>query len=105
MGDFLFLGLTFYLQTPIETYTMLKLEARPIENLLNILERKNMVTNLTNEVYDEKTGKFLGFVTFELSQAEEDKLLNLVNYGETPKSLTVLNAIIKKQQRTTFLLN
>lgn len=55
----------------------------------------NLVTNLTNEVHDGNTGKFLGYATFELPQTEEKKLLNLVNYGETPQSLTLLNATIK----------
>lgn len=56
----------------------------------------NMVTNLTNEVYDANTGKFLGYATFELPQTEEAKMLKLVNYGETPKNLTLLNAEINK---------
>ncbi|MET0017912.1 hypothetical protein [Oscillibacter sp.] len=56
----------------------------------------NLVANLTNEVHDGITGKFLGYVTFELPQTEEEKLLNLVNYGETPQSLILLNADIKK---------
>lgn len=56
----------------------------------------NMVTNLTNEVFDGNTGKFLGYATFELPKTEEDKMLNLVNFGETPKNLTLLNAEIKK---------
>jgi len=56
----------------------------------------NLVTNLTNEIHDGNTGKFLGFVTFELPKTEEEKLLNLVNYGETPQTITLLNAKITK---------
>lgn len=59
----------------------------------------NLVTNLTNEVHDGDTGKFLGYATFELPQTEEEKLLDLVNYGETPTSLTLLNADIKKTSK------
>lgn len=55
----------------------------------------NSVTNLTNEVYDRNSGEFLGYATFELPQTEEEKLLKLVNYGETPQRLTLLNATIR----------
>ena len=56
----------------------------------------NLVANLTNEIHDANTGEFLGYVTFELPQTEEEKLLDLVNYGETPQNLTLLNATVKK---------
>lgn len=54
----------------------------------------NMVTKLINEVYDGKTGKFLGYATFELSPADEAKLLDLLNFGKVPQYLTLLNVDI-----------
>lgn len=56
----------------------------------------NLVTNLVDEIYHGKTGEFLGYATFELPQAEEDKVLNLVNYGETLKFLILLNLDVVK---------
>ena len=52
------------------------------------------VTNLVNEVYDGKTGKFLGYATFGMPQPEEDKILKLINYGRVPESLILLDAEI-----------
>jgi len=54
----------------------------------------NMVTKLVNEVYDGKTGEFLGYATFELSPTDETKLLDLLNYGKVPQYLTLLNVDI-----------
>ena len=54
----------------------------------------DMVTNLQNEVYDRETGNFLGYATFELPPREEEKLLQLVNYGKIPESLTLVNVDI-----------
>lgn len=54
----------------------------------------DMVTNPVNEVYDGETGKFLGYVTFGTPQPEEEKLLGLINYGNIPESLILLNAEI-----------
>lgn len=51
----------------------------------------DMITNLVNEVYDGNTGKFLGYATFQLPASEEKKILQLVNYGKCPDSLTLLN--------------
>ncbi|BAK99910.1 hypothetical protein OBV_27120 [Oscillibacter valericigenes Sjm18-20] len=56
----------------------------------------NLVTNLVDEIYHGKTGNFLGYATFELPQTEEEKILNLVNYGETPKCLILLNLDVIK---------
>ncbi|MPM59615.1 hypothetical protein SDC9_106460 [bioreactor metagenome] len=56
----------------------------------------NLVTNLNIEIHDANTGNFLGYATFDLPQAEEKKLLNLINYGETPQTLTLLNTNITK---------
>lgn len=49
------------------------------------------ITNPVNEVYDGKTNEFLGYSRFDLSKSEEEKLLQLVNYGIIPKALTLLN--------------
>lgn len=51
----------------------------------------NMITNLVNEVYDGKTGEFLGYATFELAPTEAAKLLQLVNYAKVPESITLSN--------------
>ena len=49
------------------------------------------VSHLVNEIYDGSTNKFLGYSRFDLSQSEEEKLLDLVNYGKVPESLILLN--------------
>lgn len=54
----------------------------------------DMVTNLINEVHDGDTGQLLGYVTFKLPPEEEEKLLQLANYGKIPEFLTLLNADI-----------
>lgn len=44
-----------------------------------------------NRVYDSVTNEFLGYSRFDLSPSEEEKLLQLVNYGKIPKSLILLD--------------
>lgn len=53
------------------------------------------VTNLVNEIYDGKTGQFLGYSTFGMPQPEEEKILKWINYGSIPESLILLDAEIK----------
>ncbi len=48
----------------------------------------------TIELYDAESHELLGIGTFELPRSEENKLLDLVNYGLKPKSLLVLNAYL-----------
>ena len=52
-------------------------------------------TNLVNELYDGKTGQFLGYATFGKAQPEEEKILKWINYGSIPESLILLDSEIK----------